>query len=116
LALSAGCCPTQRAWAHRATTVAAETLLVADMSQTRWMAEQPCGDGAGQYTEANPLLPRCPTKRDVTVYVGAWMVAVGAGHAVLPRWASWTLSGAVLAVEAWTVRDNRYVEGMQFGW
>jgi hypothetical protein len=44
------------------------------------------------------------------------MVAVGAGHVALPRWASWTLSGTVLAVEAWTVRDNRYVEGMRFGW
>ena len=90
------------------TTIAATdvALLAVDAGQSRYMVEHyhaPTASAPNGFHEINPVLGAYPTKTEVTLYCAAWAAAVVAGRIWLPRWASWAISGAVLAFEAETI-------------
>jgi hypothetical protein len=118
-----GCAGTfdgSRAWEPRVRTGAAGVavaLLAVDVGQTRWMADNynshvmrcPCVPGATHgysYTEMNPLLGEHPSKLAATAYLGTVAAGVVATRAWAPRWASWAVSGLVVAVESTIVIHN----------
>jgi predicted MFS family arabinose efflux permease len=107
-----GCAGTWEPRARTVATVAVVGLLAADTLQSRWMVEH---YGPKLY-EQNLLLGRYPSKRTLTLYLGAWAGAMVASRVWLPKWATWTILGVVGSVEAWTVYDNRADANEGFAW
>lgn len=89
-------------------------LLTEDNFQSYWMVDyyhKASPTTHMEYHEDNPILGRYPSKLDITLYCASWAAVVVASRLWLPRWASWAVSGAVFAMEAWAVSDDYFNQG-----
>lgn len=85
---------------------ASSALLVCDWSQTRQAAQRGWHVGDVPQWEGNPMLGRTPSAATVDAYFGATIVLNAALWYLLPdRWKA-IGPGAVIGVEAKTIRDN----------
>lgn len=99
LALVSGC---SMATAHRATAGAALMAMACDWGETRRATET---NGSGTM-EMNPILGPAPHASMVDLYFLATTAAIVGIAELAPRKAQPFLYGAVLAVEAHTIRGN----------